>query len=109
MYTPSLYGTLSLSYSVAIERLSSCRQLQALILHNNSIDAIHNIECCRQLWHIDLTGNKVMTSVGHAYMYMYMSMQMDCMHDVHVQVCKWYHTEGNFTKKFTVSWIDQLL
>ena len=49
---------------VAIERLSPCRQLQALILHNNSIDAIRNIECCRQLWHIDLTGNKVSTHVS---------------------------------------------
>ena len=87
MYTPSLYGTLSPSYSVAIERLSPCRQLQALILHNNSIDAIHNIECCRQLWHIDLTGNKVSRACIHVHINVCMNMQMViCIIYIHVHM-----------------------
>lgn len=65
----SMHPFLSSPCPVAIERLSPCRQLQALVLRNNSIDAINNIECCRQLWHIDLTGNKVTTNCMSVKLY----------------------------------------
>ena len=31
-----------------------------MILQDNVIDTINNIECCRELWNIDLSGNRVM-------------------------------------------------
>lgn len=48
--------------SVAIERLGICRRLQTLVLCGNCIDALRNVDCCRQLWKIDLSGNKVSAS-----------------------------------------------
>ena len=48
--------------SVAIERLGICRRLQTLVLCGNSIDALRNVDCCRQLWKIDLSGNRVSAS-----------------------------------------------
>ncbi len=43
----------------AIQCLDTCKRLQTLVLHSNAIDTIANLECCRELWNIDLAGNKV--------------------------------------------------
>lgn len=42
-----------------IERLSICHKLRTLILSGNNIKAIQNVDCCRQLWNLDISGNKV--------------------------------------------------
>ncbi len=50
-------------YTVAIERLELCEQLQTLVLSNNLVDSVRNLYCCRQLWSINLSGNKVCVCV----------------------------------------------
>ena len=42
-----------------IEQLDDCQKLHTLILQDNVIDSISNIEWCRELWIIDLSGNRV--------------------------------------------------
>ena len=44
---------------VAIERLSPCKRLCSLVLSHNSVDAIRSVDCCHNLWYLDLSGNKV--------------------------------------------------
>lgn len=45
--------------TATIECLDVCTRLRFLVLRNNAIDAIRNVEMCRHLWRIDLTGNRV--------------------------------------------------
>ena len=50
----------SLYYITAvIEHLEECPKLHTLILQDNVIDTINNIEWNRELWNIDLSGNRV--------------------------------------------------
>ncbi len=64
---PSLSPSLPPSLPpVAIEKLAQCCRLQTLVLANNSIDVIRNVDCCRHLWKIDLTGNMVRTMATYS-------------------------------------------
>lgn len=54
-------------YVGGIQCLEVCRQLQTLILHTNAIDTICNLDRCRELWNIDVSGNKVIDIVRHRY------------------------------------------
>ena len=47
-----------------IEQLDDCQKLHTLILQDNVIDSISNIEWCRELWIIDLSGNRVREEGG---------------------------------------------
>lgn len=49
---------------VAIEGLHHCPLLESLILRCNYIDMLCNLDCCRNLWQLDLTGNKVKSLLG---------------------------------------------
>ena len=61
---------------VAIERLGVCRRLQTLVLCGNSIDALRNVDCCRQLWKIDLSGNRVSSALTRTLQFLlYMQLQ----------------------------------
>ncbi|KAL5486682.1 hypothetical protein EMCRGX_G019193 [Ephydatia muelleri] len=58
------YLDLSLKGITTIECLDICTRLRFLVLCNNAIDAIRNVEVCRHLWRIDLTGNRVKSVEG---------------------------------------------
>ena len=45
--------------AVAIEGLHHCPLLESLVLRCNYIDMLCNLDCCRNLWQLDLTGNRV--------------------------------------------------
>ena len=51
-----------------------CCRLQTLVLSDNNIDAVRNVECCRQLWCIDLSGNRV-GCVAHSHSNIHMHVQ----------------------------------
>lgn len=51
----SLYN----NYTVIIEGLFICQKLRTLLLCGNNITEIQNVDCCRQLWNLDVSGNKV--------------------------------------------------
>lgn len=50
---------MSLVSTGLIEHLGECVKVQTLVLRDNFIDTIRNLECCHELWNIDLAGNKV--------------------------------------------------
>ena len=45
--------------AVAIEGLHHCPLLESLVLRCNYVDMLCNLDCCRNLWQLDLTGNRV--------------------------------------------------
>ncbi|KAK2178310.1 hypothetical protein NP493_548g01020 [Ridgeia piscesae] len=47
-----------------IEKLGACHKLTVLNLRENYIDYINNLECCPQLWKIDLANNQVRNLEG---------------------------------------------
>lgn len=53
------YWNAKLFISVVIEKLSNCPKLQTLVLRGNKIYEVSNLECCSQLWNVDLSNNEV--------------------------------------------------
>ena len=47
------------NFPVDLEKLDSCTRVQTLVLRENCLAVVRDIECCHELWNIDLTGNKV--------------------------------------------------
>lgn len=45
--------------SVTIEKLHNCSKLHTLNLRGNALYEVSNLECCSQLWNIDLSNNEV--------------------------------------------------
>eukprot|EP00794_Sanderia_malayensis_P009916 gene9916-10931_t len=58
---------LSFSGIQRINGLAFCPNIEVAILHGNCIDILPNLRCCKQLWKIDLSCNKLKNLSGFEY------------------------------------------